>query len=176
MKLDTVASSGNDEFYTPVYAIEPIVPYLKKMGYSRVWCPFDTEDSNYVKCLSLHGLSVIRSHISDGQDFFTSSTPECCDCIVSNPPYSIKTQIIENLFRRNVPFAMLLGVVGLFESEKRFNLFSNNDFEVMYFNKRVSYFRDFQTQSPDVNPPFSSIYLCHKVLPSQIVFERISKK
>lgn len=28
MKLDKVANSGNDEFYTPPYAIEPLLKYL----------------------------------------------------------------------------------------------------------------------------------------------------
>ena len=28
MKMDKVAGSGNDEFYTPGYAIEPIMKYL----------------------------------------------------------------------------------------------------------------------------------------------------
>lgn len=29
MKMDKVAGSGNDEFYTPDYAITPIVKYVK---------------------------------------------------------------------------------------------------------------------------------------------------
>lgn len=29
MKMDKVAGSGNDEFYTPEYAVRPIVPYLE---------------------------------------------------------------------------------------------------------------------------------------------------
>ncbi len=41
--MDKVASSGNDEFYTPVYAIEPLIKYLKPG--STIWCPFDTEIS-----------------------------------------------------------------------------------------------------------------------------------
>ena len=30
MKMDIVANSGNDEFYTPEYAITPLVKYLDK--------------------------------------------------------------------------------------------------------------------------------------------------
>ena len=37
----------NDEYYTPNYAIEPILKYLKPN--SIVWCPFDTVNSNFVK-------------------------------------------------------------------------------------------------------------------------------
>lgn len=63
-----------------------------------------------------------------------------------------------------------LGVVGLFESKKRFEMFKNNKFEIMYFNKRIAYFKDFDEQKPSLNPPFSSVYICHNVLPRQIVF------
>lgn len=41
MKMDKVAGSGNDEFYTPAYAIESIMKYIKP--HSVIWCPFDTE-------------------------------------------------------------------------------------------------------------------------------------
>lgn len=70
---------------------------------------------------------------------------------------------------------MLVGVVGLFESQRRFDLFGNNEFEIMYMNRRVSYFKDFNEQKPSLNPPFSSVYLCSKVLPKTIVFENIRK-
>ena len=37
MKLDKVANSGNDEFYTLEYAIEPILKYIPSG--SIIWCP-----------------------------------------------------------------------------------------------------------------------------------------
>lgn len=49
MKMDKVAWSGNDEFYTPTYAILPMLKYLRKG--SNILCPFDTEESNFVKVL-----------------------------------------------------------------------------------------------------------------------------
>lgn len=30
---------------------------------------------------------------------------------------------------------MLVGVVGLFESQERFEMFRENEFEIMYFNR-----------------------------------------
>lgn len=72
-------------------------------------------------------------------------------------------------------FAMLVGVVGLFESQRRFEMFKNNEFECMYLNKRVSYFKNYEDQKPSLNPPFSSVYICHKMLPKQIIFEEIYK-
>ena len=172
MNLDKVANSGNDEFYTPYYAIEPLLKYIKPN--SIIWCPFDTDESLFVKTFKKLGHTVIYTHINDGYDFFETTPPEC-DYIISNPPYSCKGEVLERLFSFNIPFAMLVGVVGLFESQKRFNMFKNNNFEIMYMNKRIAYFKDYNEQKPSLNPPFSSVYVCHNMLPKQIVFEEINK-
>lgn len=172
MKMDKVAGSGNDEFYTPEYAILPIAKYIKPN--STVWCPFDTEESNFVKILRKAGHHVTASHLSAGYDFFDYA-PDDFDIIVSNPPYSIKGKVFERLFSLKKPFAMLVGVVGLFESKARFNMFKENEFEIMYLSKRISYFKDYEEQKPSLNPPFSSVYLCSGMLPEKIVFEDVFK-
>jgi hypothetical protein len=172
MKMDKVAGSGNDEFYTPGYAIFPILKYIEKD--KTIWCPFDTEDSNFVKIFKTSGFKVINTHLQSGIDFFDCEIPDC-DYIISNPPYSLKGEVFDKLFKMKKPFAMLVGVVGLFESQKRFEMFKNNEFEIMYMNRRISYFKDYNEQKPSLNPPFSSVYLCSKILPKQIIFEEIVK-
>lgn len=70
MKLDLITNNAklegdvnpNDEFYTPNYAIEPLLKYLKSD--SNIWCPFDTEESNFVKILSVNH-NVTCSHITN---------------------------------------------------------------------------------------------------------------
>lgn len=170
--MDKVAGSKNDEFYTPKYAIKPILKYIKSG--STIWCPFDTKDSLFVKEFQKHDCKVIATHIIYGQDFFTMQVPDC-DYIISNPPYSLKTEVLEKLFKINKPFAMLVGVVGLFESQKRFEMFRDNEFEIMYMNRRVAYFKNYNDQKPSLNPPFSSVYIYHKILNNPIVFEEIDK-
>lgn len=172
MKMDKVAGSGNDEFYTPEYAITPILKYLKKN--STIWCPFDTDRSNYVKLLKQKDFNIINTHIDMGIDFFNCKIPEC-DYIISNPPYSLKTEVYERLFSIGIPFAMLVGVVGLFESKRRFLMFKEHNFEIMYFDKRISYFKNYDDQKPNLKPPFSSVYLYSGILPKQIVFEELNK-
>ena len=71
---------------------------------------------------------------------------------------------------------MLVGVVGIFESKKRFAMFKDNNFEMMYFDKRVSYLKSYTDQKTSLNPPFSSVYVCKDMLPKQIVFETLIKK
>ena len=175
MKMDKVAGSGNDEFYTPKYAIKPILKYIPKERV--VWCPFDTKDSNFVKMLEERGNEVIATHRDNGFDFFNYAPEKYeYDYIVSNPPYSRKADVLKRLFELNMPFAMLLGVVGLFESQNRFEMFRDNEFEVMYMNRRVSYFKNYDDQKPSLNPPFSSVYITKDMLPKKIVFEEIDKK
>lgn len=178
MKMDKVANSGNDEFYTPVYAITPLLKYIKPN--SNIWCPFDTESSNFVKELIKLGHNVKCSHLEFGGefDFFNMMSKKCWagyDYIISNPPYSLKGEVLERLFNCGVPFAMLVGVVGLFESSKRFTMFKEHEFEIMYFDKRIAYFKDYNEQKPSLNPPFSSVYVCSGILPKQIVFEEVNK-
>jgi hypothetical protein len=172
MEMDLIAGSGNDEFYTLPYAIYPILKYIRSG--STIWCPFDTEDSFFVKIFRRKGYKVVNSHISSGEDFFAMKVPEC-DYIISNPPYSLKTEVLQRLFSIDKPFAMLIGVVGLFENRKRFDMFRANEFEVMYFDKRIRYFDESCTLANMRQPPFSSIYLCHKILPKQIVFEELDR-
>lgn len=123
MIVAEIAKSKNDEFYTPSYAIEPIMKYVKPG--STIWCPFDTKDSLFVKKFESAGFNAVHSHINDGKDFF-EMTPPKCDYIISNPPYSKKTEVLQRLFELDIPFAMLVGVVGLFESQKRFEMFRDN--------------------------------------------------
>ena len=172
MKLDQVANSGNDEFYTPVYAIEPLLKYIPAQ--SKIWCPFDTEKSLIVKTFLGAGHLVTATHLEGGYDFFNTPIVDC-DFIISNPPYSLKAEVFERLFSIGKPFAMLVGVVGLFESQRRFEMFSANEFEIMWLNKRVAYFKDYADEKPSLNPPFSSVWITSKILPKGNVFERILK-
>lgn len=170
LKLDLITKK-QDEFYTPEYAIKPLLKYINK-DY-KIWCPFDTEESHFVKMFKHNGNKVYNSHILNGENFFEMNID--CDAIISNPPYSLKGEVFERLFELNKKFAMLVGVVGLFESEKRFSMFSENDFEILYLNRRVAYFQDYTEQKPSLNPPFSSVYICKGLLPKQICFDRIIK-
>lgn len=175
MLMDKIAGSKNDEFYTPDYAVFPIIQYLKPNA--KIWCTFDTPNSAFVRILQDAGFIVNCTHISTGGDFFelmADKKYQGYDYIISNPPYSLKTKVLERLFNCGVPFAMLLGVAGLFEGRVRFTMFKENKFEIMYFDRRIDYLSpDGQTIG---NTPFSSVYVCKDILPQQIVFETIHKQ
>jgi hypothetical protein len=85
------SAGGNDLCYTPRYGVTPLLEFLKlfakKIGrWPVIWCPFDSEDSEFVKVFRDNGHTVVRSHIDDGQDFFEYE-PDTWDIIISNPAF-----------------------------------------------------------------------------------------
>ena len=55
----------NDECYTPDYAVRPLLKYLEKFKGKTIWCPFDTEESEYVKILQANGMINVPERIGE---------------------------------------------------------------------------------------------------------------
>lgn len=161
-----------DEWFTPEEAVYPILRYLKKN--SIIWCPFDTEESNFVKILEAEGHIVHATHIIKGEDFFKIDVPKHCDYIVSNPPYSKRNKILKRLFEIGKPFAMLMNTNGLFDSDLRWNLFKVKDFTLIYLKGRVNYMEKYGEKQKS-SPPFQSAYICSQISEQQIIFEEQDK-
>lgn len=157
---------NQDEWYTPRHAVEVILPYLRE--HSRIWCPFDKGDSEYVSVLTEGGHEVLRSHIDDGKDFFLYEPEKEYDCIISNPPYSKKDAIYRRLLEIGKPFAMLVSVNGLWDSKERFRLFKQYGIELLILEGRTKFI---DSQGARNSPPFQSVYVCHGLLPKQICYE-----
>ena len=104
---------ANDERYTPRYTVLPIIKYLPQKAV--IWCPFDTENSEFVLTLKENGFKVTHSHIVNGDDFYTYE-PEYWDIIVSNPPFSNKRQIFERCLSFGKPFALIMSNLALNDS------------------------------------------------------------
>lgn len=166
--------SKSDEYYTPAYAVEVILPFLKDRGFKNVWCPFDKEHSEFVKVLKGEGFNVIFGHIETGQDFFDYKEPPAgVDCIVSNPPFSKRTAIFEELFNFGLPFAMIMNFNGLFDPKARFELFKSNKFELLIPKGRMCFFDE--NMEAKSSPSFQSIYVCSDILDNQIEFTDMAK-
>lgn len=162
------SAGKNDGCYTPRYAVEPIVKYIKPG--STVWCPFDKEDSEYVRVLQENGFNVVYSHIDYGQDFFEYE-PKHWDCIISNPPFSNKRKFFEKALSFDKPFALLMSATWLNDSAP-VQLFYNKDLQLLMFDKRVKFLNNGVV---DNKITFKSIYYCYNFLPKQIIMERLSE-
>ena len=160
----------NDEYYTPSYAVYPIMKYLKEG--STIWCPFDKEESNFVQVFKKEGFKVIYGHIETGQDFFKVDVPKC-DYIISNPPYSLKGEVFKRLIEIGKPYAMLINFQGIFDNKNRFEMFKNNRTEMLWLSPRVNYIKLNDCKASGV--PFQSGYLCSGIFKEQLNFEYLDK-
>jgi len=167
-----ICETKSDEWFTPSCAVYPILKYIKSG--STVWCPFDTDDSNFVKVLKSKGFNVINTHIiNDDEDFFGLNFPTC-DYIISNPPYSLRNEVLDRLFKIGKPFAILMNTNGLFDSRIRWDLFKNNNFSLIYLKGRTSFMQEYGVEQK-TSPPFQSAYICSGLSDKQILFEERSE-
>lgn len=123
-----------DDFQTPKEALYPLVPYLKKDWV--IWeCAKGT--GNLVNELEGFGFKCIGTDILTGHDFLTWQ-PKQYDCIVTNPPYSIKEKFLERCYQLKKPFALLLPLTT-FDGKKRQMLFKKYGVQVIFFDKRINF-------------------------------------
>lgn len=157
---------NNDECYTPDYAVEAILEFIPDG--KIIWCPFDTEESEFVKQISKQNL-VVYSHISTGQDFFNYE-PDNWDIIISNPPFTNKRKYFERALSFKKPFALIMSNTWLNDSAPK-QLFKDNDLQLLMFDKRMKF------RSPDGRSnnkiTFSSSYYCWNFLPKQIIMKEL---
>ena len=167
------SSGNNDECYTPDYAVEPILEYIPEGA--TVWCPFDTDASEFVRLISKKdNVNVIKSHLDDGQDFLQWQPKEHWDMIVSNPPFSNKRKFFDRALRFNKPFALIMANTWLNDSApKQLFMEHNKDLQLLMFDKRM----EFNQSNGKVNNKitFSSSYFCSDFLPKQIILKELKK-
>ena len=172
MTIDSSAvlysGGNNDECYTPDYAVQPILEYIPKDV--TVWCPFDTEESQFVKQISKTN-PVTYSHLDKGQDFFQYQPSEW-DIMISNPPFSNKKKFFEKALSFNKPFALIMTNTWLNDSTPKI-LFKDKDLQLLMFDKRM----EFVNPNGQVNNKitFSSSYYCWNFLPKQIIMKTLNK-
>jgi len=143
MKLDLITNKAekqgevnpNDEFYTPNYAIEPLLKYLKPNSF--IWCPFDTEDSEFVIKFKELGFDVVYSHIDTGQDFFEYEPAEW-DIAISNCPFSCKLDVFKRLNTFMKPWIMAMNMMAINYSEIG-NYFADNPVGMIIPDKKISF-------------------------------------
>lgn len=122
------------DFQTPKEAIIPLLPYLKKEW--LIWeCACGK--GNIVNYLESEGFMILGSDILGGTDFLTWK-PEKFDCIITNPPYSIKQKFLERCYELGKPFALLLPLTT-FETVKRQSLFKKYAVEVIFLPNRINF-------------------------------------
>lgn len=154
--------SSQDEYYTPKYVVDIIIPYVKKTDV--IWCPFDKESSEFVKQLSKTN-KVYYTHIDNGEDFLTYEPDFEYDIIISNPPFSIKNEILKKCYLLNKPFCLLLPFT-MFNSISSVSIL-DDDIQFIIMDRRITY--------DGSRPNFTSWFVCRNFLPSQNIIYRFKE-
>ncbi len=165
---------SDDENYTPDYAVMPILKYVERFLDIRkktiIWCPFDLENSQFViQLLKLQNITVLYSHISTGNDFFTYE-PDEWDIIISNPPFKNKRKFFERALSFNKPFALMMTNAWLNDSAPK-QLFMDKELQLLMFDKRIKFTNN--DGRPNDKITFSSSYYCWNFLPKQLIMEKL---
>ncbi len=161
-KMPPKKIGNSDDFYTPDYATEPLMPYLKKEW--KIWeCCSGT--GNIVKFFREREMNIFGTDIKEGEDFLTSDRKDF-DCIVTNPPFSLKDKFLSKCFESGKPFALLLPITAL-EGKFRQSLYKKYGIQVILFNKRIQFIEGKGNW-------FASAWFCYGLnLPNQLNFVEI---
>ena len=157
--------NGSDHFQTPPWALAPILDYLNPEW--KIWEPAAGE-GNMVRTLQARGHRVWGTDLESGYDFLRWQPPaHLWDCIVTNPPYSLKDEFIARCYRLGKPFALLLPIAALGE-QRRMALYREHGVQVILPHERIN----FETPSGEGSGAwfFSAWFLGYFGLPSDLIF------
>jgi len=124
-----------DEFQTPPKAIIPLLPHIPKE-----WVIWECAcgKGNLVKAFSHQGYATYGTDIISGHDFRTAALPMRFDCIVTNPPYSLKDEFVERCYWHDKPFALLMPLTAL-EGEPKQKLYKEHGIQLIIPNQRINF-------------------------------------
>jgi hypothetical protein len=154
----------NDEYYTPEYAIEPLLKYLPKN--ITIWECTDYGESNITSVLCGGGYNVISTKKEDF-DFLKDDPDFDFDMIITNPPYSLKDEFLKKCYEYKKPFCLLLPITSL-EGSNRGNMFRKYGIEIIVFDKRIEFIKGKGNW-------FNTSWFCWKVLNKELIFEELKK-
>ena len=162
--INYIQNEKNDELYTPICAIEPLIKYLPKKQIT-IWECTDFGESNITSVLEYYDYKVVSTH-KKNFDFLKDKPQFDFDMIITNPPYSLKDAFLEKCFEYGKPFCLLLPITTL-EGVKRNILFNKYGIELLVFDKRINYMKNKKSNW------FNTSWFCYKVLPKQLIFEKV---
>lgn len=133
---NAAVSQTMDCCQTPLYALDPLLPYINPEW--TIWEPAEGEGNIYRGMFRAGIDNIIGSDVLQGLNFFHYKPFTPWDCIITNPPYSIKYKWLARCYALGKPFALLLPIDtnGAGAAQR---LFRQYGVEVIYLDKRVNF-------------------------------------
>lgn len=137
-------SSGNgqidprDVFQTPPYALDVLLPYLRRAKVQSVW--ESAAGQGYLACwLAQAGFDVYATDLATGHDRFAMQV-EQIDAEVTNVPFSLKPEWIERACSQSDRVvALLMPSDALFSGEKIWPLIDRYNLQFLIPKQRIDY-------------------------------------
>lgn len=131
-KPKLMMNGHTDEIYTPEYALNPLLPFIKK-DFLIVWeCAWG--EGALATHLKNKGFNVLNKDV----DFFDFDLTDECDILITNPPYSKKDEFLKRAYELGKPFAFLMPLTTL-EGIKRGALFKKYGLQLIIPNRRINF-------------------------------------
>lgn len=104
MKIESI---HGDEYFTRDSDAEIIAQHIVKP--MTVWLPFNDRGGAFERILPKHGHKVICTDT----DFFSTDPPDGTQCVISNPPFSRKKDVVTRLDALGLKFALIVPLLWL---------------------------------------------------------------
>lgn len=159
--MSTKDLAKNDEYFTPRHEWRNIQKYIPKN--KKIWEPFTNvqlpNSLNSSKYLKEMGFDVIVRPYNPKtgcNDFFKSNHG---DIVVSNPPFSLKKEVLQRLKRMNKPFILILPLATMNTGYFREMFMNDKNLGIIVPKKRI----DFENKLNPHSACFECLYYCWKV-------------
>lgn len=146
-----------DDYDTPLYIWEMLLDYLDLGKDTIIYDPFynDGIAKTYLGKLGYNNV------IHEKEDFFQNYDKYKYDIIISNPPYSIKQNILKVLYKIDRPFVLIVPTAIISKLYLK-NIFKDDIDKVQYIipNRRLQFEVNGYNQR---RTPFDTIFFCYKL-------------
>jgi len=159
----------SDEMQTPKYAINCLLPYLKKEWI--IWeCAWG--GGSLAKHFKEKGFEVIGNPFRDFLNKDLGLNKKGFDIIITNPPYTLKDKFLERCFEIGKPFVLLMPLTAL-EGKKRGELYRKYGIQLIIPNKRINFITPSGKGS---GAWFQVAWFCYKLnLPKDMMFVELNR-
>jgi hypothetical protein len=154
----------SDEWYTTQDVVDIAIKLLDPEPNSLILCPFDSENSLFVKTLEAMEHTVIY-----GIDDFIEGQFRLCDYIITNPPFSIKDKVIQKVYEYGLKSVLVMPLDAL-GGVKRHNMYKEYGYPSVYIpSRRISYIG--AEENVIKGPSFHSIILSFNQGDPELIWE-----
>lgn len=150
----------DDQWDTPPHVWQDVAEYIPKD--KVVWEAFYSPTSTSPDTLRQLGCKEV---ISKDCDFLSSNHGEV---VITNPPFSIKSLVLNRLYELDKPFMMVMPSFTLHHLVCHSLMRKHGHTQIIIPSKRIHYMKDGDVKK---RTSFDSIYICYKMgLPEDLIF------